>query len=237
MHRLILLSSTYRQSSDFNAAAARQDADNRLLWRFPRRRLSGEEIRDAVLAVSGQLNAKVGGPSVFPDLPPGMQVRGGWKKDEKEEDKNRRSVYVFVRRNSRYPLFQAFDMPDTHESCARRATTTTAPQALSLLNDTVVLGAAQSFAGRVLREAPGGEDARIATAYRLAFSRAPDRAERSMARAFLDEQARRIEARLAENKPVSLPRDLPRGVPPARAAALVDFCHVLVNANEFVYVD
>ena len=237
MHRLILLSSTYRQSADAGAAAVRADPDNRLLSRFPRHRLTGEEIRDAILAVSGQLNASIGGPSVFPDLPPGMEVRGGWKKDEKEELKGRRSVYVFVRRNSRYPLFQAFDMPDTHESCARREVTTTAPQALSLLNDKVVLKAAESFAGRLLAEAPADADARVTAAYRLAFSRAPDREERRMARAFLDEQARRIEARLAENRPVGLPPDLSSRVPPAQAAALVDFCHVLVNANEFVYVN
>jgi hypothetical protein len=237
MHRLVVLSSTYRQSSDFRAAAARVDPDNRLLWRFPRHRLTGEEIRDAILAVSGQLNATMGGPSVFPDLPPGMEVRGGWKKDEKEEQKDRRSVYVFVRRNSRYPLFQVFDMPDTVESCARREVTTTAPQALSLLNDKVILKAAQSFAGRVLHEAPAGWDARVAAAYRLAFSRRPDPEEQRTARAFLAGQSRRIEARLAEDKPVALPPEpLPR-VRPAQAAALVDLCHVLVNSNEFVYVN
>jgi hypothetical protein len=237
MHRLIMLSSTYRQSSAGSPLAAKADPDDRLLWRFPRHRLTGEEIRDAILAVSGQLNAKVGGPSVFPDLPPGMEVRGGWKKDEKEEEKNRRSVYVFVRRNSRYPLFQAFDMPDTVETCARRATTTTAPQALSLLNDNTILRAAQSFAGRVLEEAPPGWDARVSKAYRLAFSRDPAAEERTMARAFLSEQARRIEARLAEDRPVALPAHAPADVSPAQAAALVDFCHVLVNANEFVYVN
>jgi hypothetical protein len=237
MHRMIVLSSTYRQSSDTVPLTARADPDNRLLSRFPRHRLTGEEIRDAILAVSGQLNDSVGGPSVFPDLPPGMEVRGGWKKDEKEEQKSRRSVYVFVRRNSRYPLFQAFDMPDTHESCARREVTTTAPQALSLLNDAVVLKAAQSFAGRLLKEKPSDGNARIAAAYRLAFSREPDREEKQMARTFLDEQARRIGARLAEKKPLSLPPDVPPRVRPAQAAALVDFCHVLVNANEFVYVN
>jgi hypothetical protein len=237
MHRLIMLSSTYRQSSALTASAANADPDDRLLWRFPRHRLTGEEIRDAILAVSGQLNAKVGGPSVFPDLPPGMEVRGGWKKDEKEEEKNRRSVYVFVRRNSRYPLFQAFDMPDTVETCARRTTTTTAPQALSLLNDGTILKAAQSFAGRVLEESASGWDARVADAYRLAFSRDPAPDERTAARAFLDEQARRIEARLAQRKLVALPSHAPRDVGASQAAAFVDFCHVLVNASEFVYVN
>ena len=237
MHRLVMLSSAYRQSSALRAEAAKADPDDRLLWRFPRHRLTGEEIRDAILAVSGRLDARMGGPSVFPDLPPGMEVRGGWKKDEGEADKNRRSVYVFVRRNSRYPLFQAFDMPDTVETCARRANTTTAPQALALLNDGVVLKAAQSFAQRVLDEARPGSDARVERAYRLAFARAPAAEERAQARSFLEEQARRIEARLAEGRAVTQPEHVPRGVSPAQAAALVDFCHVLVNANEFVYVD
>src|SRR5262249_30840695 len=155
---------------------------------------TGEEIRDAVLAVSGRLDRRLGGPSVFPDLPPGMEVRGGWKRDESEANKNRRSVYGFVRRNSRYPLFQAFDIPDTVETCARRANPTTAPQALALLNDDAMVKAAQSFAQRVLDESRPAWDARVELAYRLAFSRAPAADERAQARSFLEEQTHRIEA-------------------------------------------
>src|SRR5262249_42735476 len=165
MHRLIMLSNTYQQSSDYNEAASKVDPNNELWWRYPRHRLIGEDIRDGILSVGGQLNLKMGGPSVFPDIPEGMEVRGGWKKNEKEEEKNRCSIYVFVRRNSRYPMFQAFDMPDTHESCARRSTTTTAPQALALLNDKIILKAAQSFAGRILKEAGSDSNAQITTAY------------------------------------------------------------------------
>src|SRR5207302_3941746 len=121
-----------------------------LLWRFPRQRLEGEVIRDAILCVSGELNLKMGGASIFPELPPGMGTRGGWPVTADPAERNRRSVYVFVRRNLRYPLFQAFDMPDTHEPCARRTITTTAPQSLMLLNDDVVLDLARSFAGRLL---------------------------------------------------------------------------------------
>ncbi len=237
MHRLIMLSSTYRQSSDFNPSAAKGDPTNQLLWRFPRQRLTGEEIRDAILSVSGQLNPRMGGPSVFPDIPEGMEVRGGWKQNEDEAEKNRRSIYVFVRRNTRYPLFQAFDMPDTHESCARRSVTTTAPQALSLLNDSIIIRAAQSFAGRVLKQAGPDANAQIATAYRLAFSREPDVAERKMSAAFLQKQTSLVKARLAEKKPVAVPPDLSPDLEPAQAAALVDLCHVLFNSNEFVYVN
>jgi hypothetical protein len=237
MHRLIMLSSTYQQASDFNSEAAKIDPGNERWWRFPRHRLTGEEIRDAILFTSGQLNPKMGGPSVFPDIPEGMEVRGGWKRNESEAEKNRRSIYVFVRRNSRFPIFQAFDMPDTHESCARRNTTTTAPQALALLNDKATFQAAQSFAGRVLKTAGPDVNAQIATAYQLAFARTPEAAERELARAFLEKQASAIKKRLEEEKPLALPPDLAPGYDPVHAAALVDFCHTLFNANEFVYVN
>jgi hypothetical protein len=237
IHRLIMLSNTYQQSSDFSAEAAKIDPQNKLWWRFQRQRLTGEEIRDAILAVSGQLNPQMGGPSIFPEIPAGMEVRGGWKKNETEEAKNRRSIYVFVRRNSRYPLFQAFDMPDTHESCARRANTTTAPQALSLLNDNIILRAAQSFAGRVLQSAGADVKAQVAAAYRLAFAREPDAAECELALAFLRKQAAAIKTRLDEKRPVALPSKLSANVEPSHTAALVDFCHVLFNSNEFVYVN
>jgi Protein of unknown function (DUF1553)/Protein of unknown function (DUF1549) len=237
MHRLVMLSNTYQQSSDFNPEAAKVDPQNKLLWRFQRQRLTGEEIRDTILAVSGQLNPEMGGPSVFPEIPEGMEVRGGWKKNENEEAKNRRSIYVFVRRNSRYPMFHTFDMPDTHESCPIRPQTITAPQALSLLNDKIILRAAQSFAGRVLREFGSDVNAQVSGAYRFALSREPDANEREMALAFLQKQSLAIKARIEQKKPVGLPTNMNPDVDPAHAAALVDFCHVLFNANEFVYLN
>jgi uncharacterized protein DUF1553/uncharacterized protein DUF1549 len=237
MHRLIMLSNAYQQSSDFNPEAAKIDPNNKLWWRFQRQRLTGEEIRDAILSVSGQLNPEMGGPSVFPEIPEGMEVRGGWKKNEKAEAKNRRSIYVFVRRNSRYPMFQVFDMPDTHESCPIRSKTITAPQALSLLNDKIILGAAEYFAGRVLQESGKDLGSQICGAYRFAFSREPDPSERELALAFLQKQALIIKARIDEKKAVALPPNLSPDVEPAQAAALVDLCHVLFNSNEFVYVN
>ena len=239
-HRLIMLSNTYRQSSAFNAEAAKTDPDNKLLWRFRRQRLTGEEIRDAILSVSGRINWQMGGPSVFPEIPKEMDVRGGWKRNESEDQKTRRSVYTFVRRNSRFPMFQAFDMPDTHESCSRRSVTTTAPQALNLLNDKAILISAQSFAGRVLKEAGDDVDRQIALAYRLAFARAPEADERKTAVNFLDQQSALIRSRIEAKQPVALPSNCvvaPGAVAQARAAALVDFCHVLFNSNEFVYVN
>jgi hypothetical protein len=235
MHKLIVTSSTYRQSSTFNETASKVDSRNRLLWRFPRQRLEGEVIRDAALAVSGVLNAKVGGPSVMPELPAGMPTpRGGWKLSDAEE-RTRRSVYIFVRRNTRYPMLEVFDMPDTHESCGRRNTTITAPQALSLLNGTVVLGWAQSFAGRVLNEAGAEPRKQIERAYELAYSRKPDGAERDTLLTFLDKQRGIIAQRIDSNQKVATPDSIPAGVEKAHAAALVDLCHMLLNSNEFVY--
>ena len=237
MHRLIMLSNTYQQSSAFNPETAKVDPENKLLWRFHRQRLTGEEIRDAVLAISGRLNMQMGGPSVFPEIPKEMEVRGGWKRNEDEDARNRRSIYIFVRRNSRYPMFQAFDMPDTHESCSRRAVTTTAPQALNLLNDKVILQAAQSFAGRLLKESGSNINAQISVAYRLAYSRNPGVDEIRLAAAFLQKQSALIKARIDAGQAIALPPNCPTEVDQAYAAAMVDFCHALFNSNEFVYVN
>jgi hypothetical protein len=235
MHRMILLSNTYQQASS-NAAAPLETA-TKLFARYPRHRLEGEAIRDAVLAVSGLLNSKMGGPSVFPELPPGLNPRGGWKTSEDAEERNRRSVYVFVRRNLRYPMFEAFDMPDTHESCGRRMQTTTAPQALVMMNSKQVLEAAQSFAARVLAEAGADRKAQIDAAYRLAFSRRPDPAERDMGLSFLASHQPILDERAAANQPLALPSSHAENLDRAEAAALVDFCHMLLNSNEFVYVN
>src|SRR5262249_50191766 len=240
MTRLIMLSNTYRQSSAFDPEVSKADPDDKLLWRFRRQRLSGEEIRDAILAVSGRINFQMGGPSVFPEIPREMDVRGGWKRNQSEDQTTRRSVYTFIRRNSRYPMFQAFDMPDTHESCSRRAVTTTAPQALNLLNDKTILLSAQSFAGRVLKEAGDDLSKQIAVAYSLAFAREPDAEERRMAMNFFDLQTALIKSKIEAKQPVALPTNCdvtPDANTQARAAALVDFCHALFNSNEFVYVN
>ncbi|MEO7649546.1 MAG: DUF1549 and DUF1553 domain-containing protein [Bryobacteraceae bacterium] len=237
MHRLIMLSNTYQQSSQVNAEAAKIDPDNKLMWRYTRRRLEGEAIRDAMLEVSGQLNLKMGGRGVFPPLPPGVDPRGGWKRDEAASETNRRSVYTFVRRNTRYPMFETFDMPDTHESCARRNATITAPQALELMNNGLVLDWARSFAGRVLNDGGLSPEAQIGRAYRIAFSRQPSAAERAAALDFMNRHMPIVGERLAKNEKVPLPDTLPQGIEPARAAALVDLCHMLLNSNEFLYIN
>lgn len=237
MHRLILLSNTYQQSSRFNPEAAKVDPQNKLLWRFGRRRLEGETIRDAILEVSGRLNTKMGGPGVFPPLPPGVTTRGGWKKDEDPAEAQRRSIYIFVRRNTRYPMMEIFDMPDTHESCGRRNQTLTAPQALELLNNELVLEWARAFAGRILNDGGISDEAQIDRAYRLAFSRTPNDSERKSALQFLERQTAILGERAAVGNNPPVPDNLPPGIAPLKAAAMVDFCHMLLNSNEFVYLN
>jgi hypothetical protein len=224
MHRLMVTSAAYRQSCQCTAATVKADPENRLLGHMNRRRLEGEALRDAVLAVSGTLNLKAGGPSVFPELPAELNVpRGGWPVTRDAAERNRRSVYVFLKRNLRYPLFGAFDAPDSNESCARRFVTTTAPQALMLLNGKLTLDLARTFAGRVLHEASPEPERVVERAYRLALGRGPDAQEQKLAQDFLT----REEALLRQR---SAPGD-------TFAGAVAGLCHVLLNVNEFAYVD
>lgn len=237
LHRHIVLSRAYMQSSAPNEKAASVDPDNKLLWRFQRRRLEGEVIRDAALATAGLLNLKMFGPGVFPPRPEGTANKGAWKTEEDPEEMNRRSVYVFVRRNARYPLFESFDMPDTHESCSRRQQTLSVSQSLALLNDEMVLEWARAMAGRVLNDAGLSPDAQIQRAFRLALGREADSNEMSIARKFLDRHATLLSARFASGESPLLPGNFPEGADRAQAVALVDLCHVLLNSNEFLYLD
>ena len=219
LHRVIMASATYQQSSQHREDAARYDPENKLLWKFPLHRLEGEVIRDASLAVAGALNPKMGGPSIFPELPPGMPTpRGGWKVNDDPEERNRRSVYIFVRRNTRYPLFESFDMPDPHESCSRRNVTTSPIQALNLLNSKLTLEWAQSFAARVLAQAGPDLTRQIESAFQLAYCRLPQPDEKKLAFQFLAAHREVIGDR-SDNG----------------AATLTDLCHMLLNSNEFVY--
>ena len=248
MQRLIVTSATYTQSADFSPAAARIDPENKLLWRFGRQRLEGESIRDAMLAVSGTLSPGMGGPAVMAELPAAVTTRGYWKSPTDPAELGRRSIYVFVKRNMRYPLFDAFDFPDTHEPCARRQVTTTAPQALLLLNDDAVLKMALAFADRVAQEAGKSREAQVDRAYVLAFGRPARYEEKRAAIAFLDRQFKVIAAKStpvasagshgaidpAAAKPGGVKNPAP--ISPERAA-LADFCHALFNANEFCHVE
>jgi hypothetical protein len=185
MHRLMLLSAAYRQGTQAPAETLAGDPDNQWFSRMNRLRLEGEAVRDSLLAVSGRLNRTAGGPGVSPPVPADA-VRGskGWAVSPDPRDHVRRSVYVFARRNLRYPFLEAFDLPDSNLSCPKRERSTTAPQALALLNSADVTEAAKVLAGRLEQEWPSREG-QIVQAYRLALGRRPTEAEGRLAREFL----------------------------------------------------
>jgi hypothetical protein len=237
LHRLMVTSATYRQSSGWNAAGGRLDHDNHLLWHMPRRRLEGEALRDAMLAAAGLLNRQMAGPSVFPELPAEIVGARGWQPTVDPNQRQRRSIYVFAKRNLRYPLFSAFDAPDGNETCARRNVSTNAPQALLLLNSQLTLEVARAFAGRILMEKGAAPEAVTRRAYRLALSRDPDEQELHFALDFLRRQTPLVRDRLASRRAVAVPVPTPAGVDPAFGGAVVELCHVLLNLNEFAYVD
>ena len=235
LHRLIMTSETYRQSTLADATATKRDPDDQLISRFPRKRLEAEVIRDSSLAVAGLLNLKMGGPGIFPEIPAGLEVRGGWPVTQDAAERNRRSIYIFVRRNVRYPMLEAFDMPDPYETCPRRFVTTTPSQALMLLNNKLTLQWAQHLAARVLKESADDPQAMIDDVCRLVYGRHVSPDESQTIGVFLDRQARLISERLARNEKLALPELSTGGLPPAQAAAVVDLCHVMMNSNEFVY--
>lgn len=183
MHRLMLTSATYRQSS---ANPKHVDPENMLYSRMNRLRLEGEVIRDSLLSISGKLNPQLAGPGVFPPIPKELfeGSMGGWNPNDRERDHSRRSIYIFARRNLRFPFLEVFDAPDSNLSCPQREKSTTAPQSLALLNADEVLKASQATAARLMREADTEEE-RIALACRYVLGRGPTAEERAMAQTFL----------------------------------------------------
>lgn len=208
IQRLIVLSDTYRQASRFNERAAAVDADNRLLWRQQPQRLSAETFRDALLAVSGELNPQLGGPG-YRDFK--VSSAGNNETytvfDAIGPEFNRRSLYRTWVRTGTSPLLDLFDCPDPSVPTPRRSVTTTPLQALAQLNDSVVEHYAQRFAERLQREAPGGSAAQIRHAYALAFARQPAASELQFGEKFVAEHG------------------------------LAQFCLVLFNASEFLFID
>jgi hypothetical protein len=201
LHRMILTSAAYRQATGHPLAAVQQlkDPENRLCWRGNTRRLDAEQIRDALLAVTGELDPAAGGPGVPGSTP-------------------RRTIYTRFLRNSRDPLLDVFDLPPFFNSEPARDTTTTPLQSLLLINSPTMLVRARAFAARVERELPPSAtlDDQVAAAYRLAYGRPPGADDLATARAFVRAQAERAGS---------------------CRTALVDFCHVLLNSSEFLYVN
>jgi hypothetical protein len=229
LHRLIMGSSTYLQEAHFDAAKAKVDPENRLLWRRRPQRIESEILRDSMLLVSGTLNRQMFGPAVkAPITPEAIQARNmkdPYPKDLKDTPATRRrSVYMFHKRVVQQPIMQAFDAPDAQASCGRRENTTVAPQALALLNDKFVRARALDFAQRVEKEAGREPGAQISLAWQLALGRQPSAAELSSGKAYVTAQVQQRSTREAgKGKPEQL--------------ALADLCQAIFALNEFIYVD
>jgi hypothetical protein len=208
MHRVMMTSEAYRMSSQYQDPGG-QDPENNYLWRFPIQRLDAEIVRDAIMAASGALDTKMGGPPVFPAISGEIlaSMPGGiWKKEADGPQVWRRSVYVYRKRGLVFPMFEVFDLPDQNTSCGRRNVSTVPTQALTLLNNAFVLRQAKLFADRVKEAAPDDPAKQVDLAYRIALSRSPRADEAKLAQDFLQKRS------------------------------LADFTHVLLNLNEFLYV-
>jgi hypothetical protein len=216
-----MLSNTYRMSSAYDARAAAVDPENALRGRADVRRLEAEAIRDAILAVGGQLDRTMGG-TVIP-LKNREYFFDHTSQDKATYDSRRRSLYLPVVRNHLYDVFQLFDFGDASVAEGNRPTTTVAPQALFLLNADLVHEAAAGLAARLRAREDLDTDGRIRLLYYTAYSRLPDAAETARARALLDRFAQAAEQAEAD---------------PARRAesAWSSLCHVVLAANEFVYL-
>ena len=186
VHRLILNSKTFKQASNtVNAKAQAEDPENKFLWKFSRRRLEAEELRDSMLAVAGNLNPKQGGPSIMvpiqEELVNALYKPSQWQVAKDPTEHNRRSVYLIAKRNLHLPMMEVFDAPDALVSCARRETSTHAPQALELLNGDMANRQAAVLAERLEKAAKGSKLRMVNEGYRLVAGRLPSLAERKVA--------------------------------------------------------
>jgi hypothetical protein len=220
MHRLMLTSNTYRMSSLPDARAEQVDAGNTLLHRMNVRRLEAESIRDALLAVSGQLEPAMYGPSVAVHLTSYMEGRGRPGQSGPLDGNGRRSIYLNVRRNFLNPMFLAFDAPVPFSTMGRRNVSNVPGQALTLMNDPLVIRQANLWAKRLLTEPARSERERMDNLYLDAFGRPPGALEAHASQAFLAGHAK---------GPTAL-----RG---PTLEAWADLCHVLINMKEFIFVD
>ncbi len=235
LHKTIVLSSTYRQSSDARPDVSERDPDNSLLARQARLRLSAELVRDAALAASGLLYPKTGGRSIRPVQPEGVSKvtygRSTWQVS-KGKERYRRGLYVHYKRTSPYPMLANFDEPNSTVSATQRSRSNTPLQALNLLNDPVFFEAAQALAVRVLREAKPTWNDRLGYAYRLCLVRSPDGNERDRLATYFDQQKT-----IFEQDPKAVELTTPAGlssVDPVELAAWVSVSRGLMNLDEFI---
>ncbi|HEV3255827.1 MAG TPA: DUF1549 and DUF1553 domain-containing protein [Gemmataceae bacterium] len=216
VHRLILASAVYRQAGTLREAAARIDPDNKLLWQFPLRRLDAEALRDSMLAVSGELDPRMGGPYI----PTRRTDEGSVDVDENQNGARRRSVYLQQRRTQVPTLLELFDAPALAANCSFRNTSTVPLQSLALLNAPFTRARAQAFARRLERQAGADAARRVTLAFRLACGRSPGARETAAAHRFLKVQ----QALYAAEKDAS-------------RRVWTDFCQMILAGNAFLYVE
>jgi mono/diheme cytochrome c family protein len=244
MHRLIVTSAAYRQSSKVTPDLYARDPYNRLLARGPRLRVEAEIVRDIALTASGLLNPAIGGPSVFPPAPEFLflpPVSYGPKNWEVAigPDRYRRAIYTFRYRSIPYPMLQTFDAPNGDMSCVRRARSNTPLQALTTLNEPLFLESARALALSTLREGGATDAQRLAYAFRRCLARRPTALEATELLALLDKQRRRFVAgelnpwNLAANDP-DKPLPLPKGMTAEQLAAWTAVSRVLLNLDETI---
>ena len=244
LHRLIVNSAAYRQSSRVTPESYDRDPYNRLLARGPRFRVEGEIVRDIALAASGLLNPKIGGRSVMPPAPeflfqpPASYAPFPWK-DEVGTEKYRRALYTFRRRSTPYPVLQTIDVPNADISCVRRLRSNSPLQALVSLNEPIFVECAQNLARQTLEQGGKTDAERITYAFRRALSRPPTADEKDELIALLEKQRQRFadgwinpnEVATGDSKPSA---KLPPGVSPTQLAAYTVVSRVLLNLDETI---
>ena len=221
MHKLIMMSKTYQMSSRGNEKALAKDPNNDFMWRYDMRRLSAEEIRDSILNLTGKLNLKMGGPSIYTEVPRDVLATasrpGGAWGNSSEEDRNRRSVYIFVKRSLHEPFLSAFDWADTDNTCDVRFVTTVPTQTLTLMNSKFLNDSAETLAKHVAEVAPGDATAQIRHALHKATHRKPT-----------DEEVQ---------DGLDLIKELKEKTDASQEDAMQRFCLLVLNLNEFLYLD
>lgn len=228
MHKMLLLSQTYQQASTHPRYHdyLQRDAANRALWHFPRRRLDAEALRDSMLMATGRLNREMGGPSFFPRMSQealeGLSRKGQAWQESSSGQRSRRSVYMVNQRSRLLPLMTTFDFTETTSTCAKRNVTTVPTQALALLNNHFTHAQSTALAERIVNETRGEEIDQIKTAWLLTLQRQPRNEEVELA----SEHLRTQRAHFAS-----------KGHSESGLKAIESLCHVLLNANEFIYID
>jgi hypothetical protein len=244
IHRLIVNSATYRQSSRVNPDLYAKDPYNRLLARGPRFRVEGEIVRDLALSVSGLLNEEVGGRSVMPPAPaflfqpPASYAPFPWI-DESGPEKYRRAVYTFRRRSTPYPVLQTFDVPNGESACVRRLRSNSPLQALASLNEPIFVECAQALAKHAITQGGNTDQSRLNYAFRRVLSRTPTEGEVSDLRSLLDKERKRIASGELNSGEIATGTtqpavDLPADVKPDELAAYTVVSRVLLSLDETI---